>query len=329
MEDDRDWGPKPFTFLNAWLLHPNFLSFWNVKVFGKVENKLKCIEEEAHALDLLAEDRPLLPTEILRRKEIRGDVWRLSKMLEWIWLQKSRVNWALKGDKNTRYFHIMACSRNSRNSLCFVVVNGTMLEDPMEIKAEVKAHFLKHFSEDWKVRPKFFGHFKTIGGPQVVEQLEAEFTEEEISSVIKTCNGNKALGPDGFNMAFFKKCWKIVKFDVLHFMREFHQNASLVGGIISSFIVLIPKNDSPSCLEEYRLISLIGSMYKILAKVLSNRMKQVMPKIISEVQSAFLGGRNIMDEILIANEIVDGWKRSNKKGLVLKLDFEKAYDSIN
>lgn len=111
-------------------------------------------------------------------------------------------------------------------------------------------------------------------------------------------------------MSFFKKCWQIVRVDMLQFMREFHQNASLVGGINSSFIALIPKVLSP-CLNEYRPISLIGSLYKILAKVLANRMKKVMPKIIGEVQSAFLGGRNILDGILIANEIVDGWKRSS------------------
>lgn len=106
-----------------------------------------------------------------------------------------------------------------------------------------------------------------------MEQLEAEFTEEEISNLIKNCKGNKAPEPDGFNMAFFKKCWKYVKSDVLQFMRKFHQNASLVGGINSSFIALIPKTDSPSCLDEYRPISLVGSLYKILAKVLSNRSK--------------------------------------------------------
>ncbi|CAL5404238.1 unnamed protein product [Camellia sinensis] len=223
----------------------------------------------------------------------------------------------------------MACNRNSKNTLSSIVVNGSMIEEPLELKAAVKAHFMRQFSESWKVRPKFSGPFKSIGGAQVVDQLEAEFTEEEVRTVIRCCDGNKALGPDGFNMSFFKKCWKIVRVDVLQFIREFHQNARLVGGINSSFVALIPKNHSPSCLTEYRPISLIGSLYKILAKVLANRMKKVMPMIISEVQSAFLGGRNILDGILIANEIVDGWRRSNRKGLVLKLDFEKAYDSIN
>ena len=55
----------------------------------------------------------------------------------------------------------------------------------------------------------------------------------------------------------------------------------------------------------------------------------MMPQVISEAQSTFLGGRNILDGILIANEIVDGWRKFNRKGLVLKLDFEKAYDSVN
>lgn len=201
------------------------------------------------------------------------------------------MNWAAKGDKNTRFFHIMACSRNSRNSLCSIPINGMLLEEPSGIRDAVQAHFTRLFSEDWKVRPKLCGPFKSIGGAQIVAQLEAGFTEEEIRNVIKCCDGNKALGPDGFNMSFFKKCWQIVRVDMLQFMREFHQNASLVGGINSSFIALIPKVLSPSCLNEYRPISLIGSLYKILAKVLANRMKKVMSKIIGEAQSAFLGGK--------------------------------------
>lgn len=112
-------------------------------------------------------------------------------------------------------------------------------------------------------------------------------------------------------------------------MNEFHQNGKLVRGINSSFIALIPKNENLSSLGEYRPISLIGSLYKILAKVLSNRIKTVMPRIISDTQPAFIGGRNILDGILIANEVVDGWKKDRKNGIILKLDFEKAYDSVN
>ncbi|XP_028069140.1 uncharacterized protein LOC114271723 [Camellia sinensis] len=90
-----------------------------------------------------------------------------------------------------------------------------------------------------------------------------------------------------------------------------------------------PKPNGFNLMMFQKPISLIGSLYKVLSKVLSSRLKVVLPKIINESQSAFIGGRRILDGILVANEIVYGWKKKQKKGLILKLDFEKAYDSIN
>ncbi|XP_028054720.1 uncharacterized protein LOC114258913 [Camellia sinensis] len=200
------------------------LKLWNTEVFRKVETKLKNAKEEAHAIELIAEDRPLLGIEQSRRKELIGEIWRLNKMLKRIWLRKSRVSWTTLRDRNTRYFHIMACNRNSRNSLCSVLVNGSMVKEPLEVRLEVKKHFMNHFSENWAVRPKLVGQFNHIGDSPAVNLLEAEFTEEEVSHVIKSCEGNKALGPDGFNLAFFKKCWGIVKSEIMQFFSEFHQN---------------------------------------------------------------------------------------------------------
>lgn len=159
--------------------------------------------------------------------------------------------------------------------------------------------------------------------------MEVEFSEEEIWAAIKECNGNKAPGPDGFNLMCFQKNWKVFKEEVMSFMKEFHILGSLSHGMNNSFITLIPKKVNAGKLSDYRPISLIGSMYKILSKVLASRLKPVMSEVISETQSAFVGGRNILDGVLIANEIVDGWKKAKKKGLLLKLDFEKAFDTIN
>lgn len=170
MEDDRDWGPRPFRFLNAWASHPNFvtlvkqtwsesqvegwagyrclmkfkalkqkLNVWNTAVFGKVESQLKAAEEEAHAIELIAEERALLGNKQVRSQELMGEIWRLNKFLERIWLQKSRINWVTQGDRNRRYFHIMACNRNSKNSLCSIQVNGLIVEEPMAVKHEMKS----------------------------------------------------------------------------------------------------------------------------------------------------------------------------------------------
>ncbi|XP_028114676.1 uncharacterized protein LOC114312615 [Camellia sinensis] len=153
--------------------------------------------------------------------------------------------------------------------------------------------------------------------------------EAEIRCAITDCDGNKALGPDGFNLACVQKMWKVMKSDVINFISEFHKNSKLVKGINSSFITLVPKKENLVSVANYRLITLVGSLYKILSKVLSSRLKAVLPQIISKNQSAFLGGMNILDGVLVTNEVVDGWKKSRKRGLIIKLDFEKIYDLLN
>ncbi|CAL5380958.1 unnamed protein product [Camellia sinensis] len=249
-------------------------------------------------------------------------------MEKWNWLQKSRLNWALKGDKNTKFFHVMAKSRQCRNMLDCIQVNGRDVMLPNELKLEVVRHFRCLFHESWKHRPKLGGVLKSINTDSAAD-LEVVFTESEVWAAIKNCDGNKAPGPDGFNVYCFQKCWSILKQDFMNFMSEFHENGRLVRSLKCSFFTLVPKKSNPSSLSDYRPICLIGVVYKILAKVLSYRLKRILPEVISENQSAFLGGRNILDGVLIANEIVDWWKKTKTRGVILKLDFEKAYDTVN
>lgn len=104
------------------------LKKWNTEVFGNVTHSIKEAKDELHKLDLLAELRDLSEGEAQRRREIRQEVWSLNKKYEWMWLQKSRMNWSLKGDKNTRFFHIVASSRQNRNLLNSISVGGSYLK---------------------------------------------------------------------------------------------------------------------------------------------------------------------------------------------------------
>ena len=92
----------------------------------------------------------------------------------------------------------------------------------------------------------------------------------------------------------------------------------------NAFIVLIPKIENPVKLNDFRPISLIGCMYKALSKILANRLKRMIQKVIAETQFAFLEGRQLVDGIVIANELVDDAKRRKKEVILFKVDFEKT-----
>ena len=87
--------------------------------------------------------------------------------------------------------------------------------------------------------------------------------------------------------------------------------------------------NTPQRLNDFRPISLVGSLYKILAKVLANRLRSVIGNVVSESQSTFVKGKQILDGILIANEVVNEATRLKKEFLMFKIDFEKAYDSVD
>ena len=106
-------------------------------------------------------------------------------------------------------------------------------------------------------------------------------------------------------------------------------NGIFPKGCNASFIALIPKVADPQNLNKYRPISLIGCMYKIVAKILAKRLKKVLPAIIDERQTAFIGGRHLLHSVLIANEAVEEAKRCQKPCIVFKVDYEKAYDSVS
>ena len=96
-----------------------------------------------------------------------------------------------------------------------------------------------------------------------------------------------------------------------------------------AYIVLIPKVQGAEKIGEFRPISLSNSIYLIIAKVLANRLSAVLPTLISPFQSAFLPGRQMADSIVLAEEIVAAWRRSGAKGIMWKVDFSKAYDTLD
>ena len=159
--------------------------------------------------------------------------------------------------------------------------------------------------------------------------LEREFEKEEIIEALKEGEGDKAPRPDGFTMAFFQKCWSVLEGDILAFFKDFHRQCVFEKSLNATFLCLIPKKTNAVNIKDFRPISLVGSLYKLLAKVLANRFREVLDKLISDSQNSFVGGRQILDSVLIANECLDSRLKSGIPGVIIKLDIEKVYDHVN
>jgi len=120
-----------------------------------------------------------------------------------------------------------------------------------------------------------------------------------------------------------------MKHDLFTMVLEFFRRGKLPKGINTSYIALILKVAGGSSFNDFRLISLLNELYKIITKILATRLKEVMQCVVNPSQSTFITGRNILDSVLIANEMLDSMKSRSCQGFLLKLDFRKAFDTVS
>jgi hypothetical protein len=161
------------------------------------------------------------------------------------------------------------------------------------------------------------------------ELLEAELSEEEICMSIRGSYVVGAPGPDGFSLLFYQKFWSIIKSDLMAMVRGFEKGEVNVARLNFVRIVLIPKEEGANTLKKFRPISLIKCSFKIFSKALNNKLEKVCDRILASNQTAFVRGRYILESVVSAHEILHDAIKNKEKGLVLKLDYEKAYDRVD
>nr|GEY09958.1 RNA-directed DNA polymerase, eukaryota [Tanacetum cinerariifolium] len=161
-----------------------------------------------------------------------------------------------------------------------------------------------------------------------VADLNRCISHDEIRGAVWNCGVNKSPGLDGFTFEFFRRYWSYIGLDFCSAIDCFFESGNFSMGSNASFIALIPKVTDAKFVTDFRPISLIGCVYKVVTKILANRLAAVITDLVSDTQSAFVSNRQILDGPFILNELIAWCKRKKKQAVIFKVDFAKAYDSV-
>ena len=349
-----------FKFEEAWLLWEDCEAVvqdgWNNmggtgSAMANVKKRIVGCGRELHAWGALKTQLDIERIKVLQRRievlnmgecteENKAEFLLVSKELDDLllkqdifWAQRSRISWLKHGDNNTKFFHAKASQRRRRNFIQGIKNHEDVWVEEVE---EIAGVATRYFEDIFKagecdsleeclavVHPKV--------SPDMRDMLSSEYSQEEIKAALFQMRPTKAPGPNSMNALFYQKFWHIVGDDVITAVLEFLNNGIMELDVNYTQIVLVPKIKSPEKITDYRPISLRNVIYKIISKVLANRLKQILPHLIATTQSAFVPGRLITDNFLVAYESLHAMhyrKKGRRGSLALKLDVSKAYDWV-
>ncbi|XP_050231894.1 uncharacterized protein LOC126680759 [Mercurialis annua] len=303
---------------------------WGKKQFGDLQDSIVIKKNKLNAL-LASND--LVPVEQI--KSVESELNDLLWQEEVAWRQRSRVSWLAHGDKNTKFFHRKASARLKRNAIEGLFnKDGVWKDDEKGMEAVIQDYFSELFKssnpseEDLE---KVLKHVSPTVSRESNSMLCSSFTKNDITQALKEMSPTKAPGEDGFPALFYQRYWQIIGEDISKVCLQILNNNALISPVNATIIALIPKVKKCVNMSSFRPISLCNVIYKIVSKTLANRLRRVLNEVIDVSQSAFIPGRQIVDNALLGFECVHYIKNSKSKfknHLALKLDMSKAFDRV-
>ena len=208
---------------------------------------------------------------------------------EKMWHQRTRVQWLQSGDQNTKFFHGVSTQRKRRNFIKGLRdENGTWQENEEVVSGLLIESYANLFTIS---NPRNLERILDGVQPVVTEEMRVTlarpFNVEEVECAIKDMAPLKAQGPDGMLPLFYQMYWTNVGMDVSQVVLSCLNSRSILKSINHTFITLIPKVQNLERVSDFRPISLCNVIYKIVSKVISNRLKPLLDSIVYETQSAF------------------------------------------
>jgi ribonuclease HI len=250
------------------------------------------------------------------------------------WRIKSRMLWLAGGDKNTSYFHRVACSRRAKKQIWEIEdANGTLHHSQAEIKSAAYTHFKTFFkaspAPSLAAQTTTARLFPRMISPEEANLIHSPCSKEELLAVIKSFKREKSPGPDGWSVELFLHFFDLMNQDILDVIEDSRTRGTVSSQLNKTFVVLIPKSNFPRHFNDFRPISLCNLCYKIISKLIAVRIRPFLSRALSEEQLGFLKGRQILDVVGVAQECIHNIKTKKLQAILLKLDLKKAFDCIN
>ncbi|GJY62117.1 RNA-directed DNA polymerase, eukaryota [Tanacetum coccineum] len=311
-----DYGPIPFRFYRYWLEVDGFDKLvrdsWNVAPVNKknaIRNfmgKLKFLKivirswhiysigsnsrgeiyflkEELRSCDEVIDKGDCSNEVVHKRTEILNKIHQVNNIQASKIAQKAKIKWAIEGDENVKFFHGMLNKKRNQSNIRGIMVNGTWVDDPVQVKREFFEHFRGRFDKPSVNRACIDTPFPVSLSIDQKEDMERMISKEEVKRAVWDCGVDKSPGPDGFSFSFYRHFWPVIEKDVFEAVDYFFMYGEIPNGCNSNFIALIPKILDANMVKDFRPISLIGSLYKIIAKILANRLVGVLGDLVNEV----------------------------------------------
>ncbi|GKV16725.1 hypothetical protein SLEP1_g27324 [Rubroshorea leprosula] len=332
----------PTVFSRAWTQHPTDIKqaisstsdaciVWGKESFGDIFRKKRLLQARLVGLQNFPRYDYSLNLQTLEKK-LLSDYQQVLFEEEVLWFQKSRVEWIASGDRNTTFYHLSTITRRCRNKVGALKIDGVWTEEPQILKNHVLNFFVHLFSRSSSTNPV---PLASVSHPSIDASehptLIKPATEEEVRIALFSMKGLKSPGPDGIQALFYQRNWDTVKGTFLDFVNKALSNGYFDPDLARAHVVLIPKEHSLDTVQKFRPISLLNVAYKVLSKVLVNRLWPYLQELIGPQQSSFLSGRSTTDNIILTQEVVHSMQqlRGGRGAMVLKIDLHKAFDSVD
>ncbi|XP_026458773.1 uncharacterized protein LOC113359335 [Papaver somniferum] len=324
-------GDPSFIFMQKIKKLKKFLSEWNWSVFGNINTKIKEAEEKVQKTMELSDQIPLNEDLLANLVAAQNEHATREVQANTLMRLKSRAKWIKDGCANTEYFHARMKIRQARNTISELEdANGNIISDQSQIADTLVKHFQQKFeAQDVDVSEELLNAIPSIITYEDQEMLDSIPITEEIKKIVFEMNSDSAPGPDGFPGSFYKSCWDIIQLDLKDAIQFCWRRRFIPKGLNSNFLTLIPKCAGAKKANQYRPIGLSNVLFKIFTKIISVRINGLMEKLISSQQAAYVKGRSIQEQILLASEMVNEMRKKRRGGNVaFKLDISQAYDSL-